>query len=549
MAGLVSVSGARAPASRAQARWRQAAIGFALTSALAWAFVGLDGRGFWIDELFTRFVVDAQGGLAGVWRRALSDTQPPAYYLLLYGWTQVFGRSETALRSFSAVCASGAIGVWLAGSRGVFSRPARLFAAAVGAVSPFWFLQAQNARNYGLAMLLVSLVGVLAMRAHRADRQADPRLLAWTAALAAAGALAAFVHFYAFLAVGLVSAALLASLRSTPARALLVLAGVAIAAAQAAFMVELMRRTQADFHQLWFRNDIGFLASQALEAAEDLAGPAAAVALAALALARRAVPLNVEARWAAGLGLWVVAATLAIGAAVSLAFAPSLSARNLLVASPLLWPLWAALWEKCEGWIGGVDARALAAAAVALQALTTAERLLPYGEPWRESAQFIDQIPSCRGALTPVLMLRTFGPPTPFYRELTRRDFYGRYAVHLRPLVLDPAEIGDPAANPSLRPGAPCPVLAWAVHGLGRRDAETMTAALARKAGPGGASLRTFMGWRFVWGLPVHARSGFVILRGTPPGQATASPRRGGPIGPGSPILAGPWLTTSPPRL
>ena len=31
----------------------------------------------------------------------LSDTSPPLYYLLLYGWTLVFGTSDVALRLFS----------------------------------------------------------------------------------------------------------------------------------------------------------------------------------------------------------------------------------------------------------------------------------------------------------------------------------------------------------------------------------------------------------------------------------------------------------------
>ena len=35
---------------------------------------------------------------------SLSDTSPPFYYLLLYGWTLIVGTSDLALRSFSVVC-------------------------------------------------------------------------------------------------------------------------------------------------------------------------------------------------------------------------------------------------------------------------------------------------------------------------------------------------------------------------------------------------------------------------------------------------------------
>ena len=59
------------------------ALGAVLIAACAFAFVGLNAEGYWTDELFTLFLVNHHGGPAAVWRRALTDTHPPLYYLLM----------------------------------------------------------------------------------------------------------------------------------------------------------------------------------------------------------------------------------------------------------------------------------------------------------------------------------------------------------------------------------------------------------------------------------------------------------------------------------
>ena len=58
-------------------------------------------------EEFTRYLAhdDPPASPARVVRAVLlSDTSPPLYYLLLYGWTLVFGTSDVALRLFSTAC-------------------------------------------------------------------------------------------------------------------------------------------------------------------------------------------------------------------------------------------------------------------------------------------------------------------------------------------------------------------------------------------------------------------------------------------------------------
>jgi uncharacterized membrane protein len=106
---------------RAPAPWQAIVFGLIALITCASAFVGLSSSGLWIDELFTVHLINHHGGLGEVFRRALTDTHPPFYYFILYGWTRLAGLSETALRLPSAVFAVAAVGIFAAGARRVMS--------------------------------------------------------------------------------------------------------------------------------------------------------------------------------------------------------------------------------------------------------------------------------------------------------------------------------------------------------------------------------------------------------------------------------------------
>lgn len=147
----------------------------------------LDHKIFWVDEVatairiagYTRAEVTQQLS-DGQWHtpsellayqqlqpdRAWSDLfhalsqspeHAPLYFLLLRGWTAVWGSSVVALRSFSLLC-SLLLLVAMAGlSRFLFRRPAAGFTAGLVAISPVFIAYAQEARPYSLWMLLIAL--------------------------------------------------------------------------------------------------------------------------------------------------------------------------------------------------------------------------------------------------------------------------------------------------------------------------------------------------------------------------------------------------------
>lgn len=172
--------------------------GTALAGVLIFVFcalirVGLVGRhGLWADEFFSLAMatghslehpaeradpafedyVEAPGALPpaaysrymehgvspGSPRRVVravlrSDTNPPLYYLLLYGWTRVLGTGDDVLRLFSVLCALACFpALWsLAGRFGGGS--AAVSTSILFAVSPLCIFYSTEGRMYSLLML------------------------------------------------------------------------------------------------------------------------------------------------------------------------------------------------------------------------------------------------------------------------------------------------------------------------------------------------------------------------------------------------------------
>jgi hypothetical protein len=85
----------------------------------------------------------------------LSDTSPPLYYLLLYGWTVVFGTSDIALRLFSTACSVACLPFIVAIARRTGGRAAVLPAYVFFAFSPIAIYYSIEGRMYSLLWLCV----------------------------------------------------------------------------------------------------------------------------------------------------------------------------------------------------------------------------------------------------------------------------------------------------------------------------------------------------------------------------------------------------------
>ena len=169
-------------------RTAQAVLALTVLAA-ALRFGTLDVQSVWLDESAT--IVLVRRGLGGMLSHlSSSESTPPLYYVLVSGWTKVFGTGVIGFRSFSAVVGTLTVPVmYLAGRR--ISPRAGIWAAALTTVNPAMYYYSQETRCYALLILFSAAAIVFWGRAlHTGDRRA----LGWWAAMSI---LALLTHYFA----------------------------------------------------------------------------------------------------------------------------------------------------------------------------------------------------------------------------------------------------------------------------------------------------------------------------------------------------------------
>ena len=129
---------------------------FVLALAAFLRFYLLDGQSFWNDEGNSARI--AERSLQLITEGAAGDIHPPLYYYLLHIWCGVFGSSEFALRSLSAVLGVLLVGLTFLIGRKAFSVGVGLLAAFLATINPFQIYYSQEARMY----LLLAVIGAAA---------------------------------------------------------------------------------------------------------------------------------------------------------------------------------------------------------------------------------------------------------------------------------------------------------------------------------------------------------------------------------------------------
>lgn len=196
---MSAVAAARRPAiasdRRLPAWWPLAAL-IALAAVLRLAT--LDQQSFWYDEAFTP--VHVLHNSLGATLRGVVDHEntPPLWYLIAWADARLFGDGTLALRLPSALAGVLTVPVVWAIAQQLAGRRAALIAAAIVAVNPLFVWYSQEARAYGLFVLMSALAMLCFVRA--LDEPTPRRM----AAFAVAGALALLTHYFAvFLLLGM----------------------------------------------------------------------------------------------------------------------------------------------------------------------------------------------------------------------------------------------------------------------------------------------------------------------------------------------------------
>jgi hypothetical protein len=479
------------------------AIGFAVAVAIgiATAFACLRVSSLWQDELYTRWIVDPAIGLPAAIQRALYDAAPPVYYVTLWPFTRLLGGDEVGLRLPSALCASAAVLLLILAGARFSSLPARLFAAAMATGSVYWASQAQNARTYGLGLLLSTGIALLALAALR-DRERRG-VLGW---LLAVMLLATFTHFY-LLFESLAVLAVLFLYRPRD-RALLTVAGAALLGLAVLYLrLVINRLTYFALDSSWIPGDAGWYGLQLESAAYALLPRAAMLALAICAalivvlLVQRKSLASPEGSAPIVLCLAVPALMTLAAIAAAVATIPNFHHRYLLLASPFLWIAFALLYDRSVERATPLvrTGAGLALAALVLWTAVTIAlwRQKPSGEPFRESAAAITALPACRDAVIPfVLSERKRWYRVPEAVEPIRSAYAHYLAGFAKPEPLFAEDIRTGKLGALKGPvqqrvdQGGCPVLAWAVHAFDEPLAREVGRGLLAAAGRGDAADR-----------------------------------------------------------
>ncbi|MDO9390455.1 MAG: glycosyltransferase family 39 protein [bacterium] len=119
----------------------------------AWLrFLGIGSKSLWYDEAWS--VALAAVDLKTAVILVKGQIYPPLYQILLHFWLLLFGTSETAARSLSAVFGIASVAALYNLTVRISGRRTALVAALILAVSPFHVEYSQEARGYSLLVLL-----------------------------------------------------------------------------------------------------------------------------------------------------------------------------------------------------------------------------------------------------------------------------------------------------------------------------------------------------------------------------------------------------------
>lgn len=166
----------------------------------------ITARSLWFDEAFSWRLITFP--FSEMLSRAAADVHPPLYYILLKGWSVVFGASLLSLRSFSILAAALSIGAlflfastaWtLSTDKNSRSKGqlVGILTALLLALSGWQIAFAWEARMYTLGTAFVLLSSYLLIKAIRQSKQ---KSLLWI--LYGISAVAAmYVHYYALFSV------------------------------------------------------------------------------------------------------------------------------------------------------------------------------------------------------------------------------------------------------------------------------------------------------------------------------------------------------------
>ncbi|NSX56907.1 hypothetical protein [Parasulfitobacter algicola] len=448
-------------------------------------FMYLDASSLWLDELFTVYFSDPnQPSFSAFLNRASEDVHPPGYYALVW-ITGLLTGADTGMiaRGISATLAALSLVLICLAMPKWISRPARLFSCTLAATSHIYFLYAPQGRSYALSWVLVILLLMLALDINRAMSQGKPISLKLST-FTITGIISGLCHMYLVPLIGAKIAIMLCFSQSWKNRFWIAVSGLIILTTMLVFLNWQADKIILDVSDTWFSADSDFLWRQTNAGLKRLFGSALETPLSNVIIAASVVSV-----------VWILIKrikiqdlrpiifdtifvfsspilALALAILVTLFYAPSYSFRYFIVLVPFYWILMGFLFEiilrSSLKWmiIGIIIFTTIIFIPLSARILWSD---LPTKQPWRETAQFVDNTQECVDAILPVVTFAekfiTGSVPVNFYgyylNNGTARDWlsYPEDEVTLFPGT-------GPVRNivvERITGNDPCPILLWDV--------------------------------------------------------------------------------------
>jgi mannosyltransferase len=218
VAGRSQANPARREPAQTAVLWTLAGL-TALGLAIRFSTLGL--QSYHHDEVITagRVISGSFGHM--LHEVKASESNPPLYYVLAWGWARAFGDAEFGLRSLSALFGAATVPALYFATRELSSRRAGLIAAAIAAVNPVLIWYSQEARSYAVLVFFCALSFAFFARSLRTRQGRDLALWALSSALAFSS------HYFAAFLIGIEALWLLVALRSRWRSVALAIGGVA----------------------------------------------------------------------------------------------------------------------------------------------------------------------------------------------------------------------------------------------------------------------------------------------------------------------------------
>jgi hypothetical protein len=162
-----------------------------LVLAAALRLSTLDLQSFWYDEAYVPVHTLHPSLVATLRSIEHRENTPPLWYVLIWGWSRIFGTGMLALRLPSALAGIATVAVAWGIGQELAGRRAAIATAALVATNPLFVWYSQEARAYGLFVFMAALAMWCWLRA---DASPTPGRLA---VFAASGAALLATHYFA----------------------------------------------------------------------------------------------------------------------------------------------------------------------------------------------------------------------------------------------------------------------------------------------------------------------------------------------------------------